>query len=334
MDQREHRILRIVALTTAVALGATAVLVARRSRREEINNPPTGKFIEVEGIRLHYIEKGQGPPVVLLHGNGTMAEDFVASGVVEQVARNYRALAIDRPGYGYSDRPRDRLWTPRAQADLLAKAFERLGILKPVVVGHSWGTLVALGLAIDHPKSVGALLLLSGYYFPTPRLDVALFAPPAIPVIGDILRYTISPLIGRALAPKLIRKMFAPRPVPTSFSRDFPIELTIRPKQIRASAEEAAFMIPAAAGLRGRYHSIEMPVTLASGAADRVVDVEKQSLALYRKLPHAELHIIPGVGHMMHYGSSERIVEFIDGLMRARADSLAQTSATIVTAVP
>jgi len=325
MNRRERGILQTVALT-AVGLGATAVLVARRSRREELNNPPTGKFIEVEGIRLHYIEQGLGPPVVLLHGNGTMAEDFVTSGTVDQVSRNYRAIAIDRPGYGYSERPRDRIWTPRAQADLLAKAFMRLGIVKPVVVAHSWGTLVALGLAIDHPKSVGALLLLSGYYFPTPRLDVALFAPPAVPIIGDILRYTISPLIGRLLAPKIIRKMFAPRPVPSSFSRDFPIELTIRPKQIRASAEEAAFMIPAAAGLCRRYHEIALPVTLASGAADRVVNVEKQSLALYRKLPLAELHIIPGVGHMVHYASSERISEFIEKLMRARSDKDVQTS--------
>ena len=58
---------------------------------------------------------------------------------------------------------------------------QRLGIERPVVVGHSWGTLVALAWALRRPDEVRGLLLLSGYYYPSLRADVVLFAPPAIP---------------------------------------------------------------------------------------------------------------------------------------------------------
>ena len=65
----------------------------------------------MDGVRVHYIARGKGRPVVLIHGNGTMAEDFVISGLVDQLATRYRVIAIDRPGFGHTDRPRWRVWT-------------------------------------------------------------------------------------------------------------------------------------------------------------------------------------------------------------------------------
>ncbi|MBV9702928.1 MAG: alpha/beta fold hydrolase [Methylobacteriaceae bacterium] len=138
-------------------------------------------------------------------------------------------MAFDRPGYGYSDRPRGKAWTPEAQADLFAEAFVRLRMNRAVVFGHSWGTQVALALALDHPELVRGLVLASGYYFPTAR--AVPFTLSSIPVLGDALHYTILPLIGRATAPGLIRKMFAPRPVTRRFAEEFPVGLTLRPSQ-------------------------------------------------------------------------------------------------------
>src|SRR5512132_4332188 len=150
-------------LFSAAALTASTVLaVRRRARSAEIQHPPTGRFIDVAGVKLHFLERGSGTPVVLLHGNGVLAQDFVGSGVLEHLAAHHRVVAFDRPGFGFSERPRNRTWTPEAQADLLRSAFERLRIERPVVVGHSWGTLVALALALNHPERVHGLLLLSG----------------------------------------------------------------------------------------------------------------------------------------------------------------------------
>ena len=100
------------------------------------------------------------------------------------------------PGYGYSTRPR-RLWTPDAHARLFKNALAKLGVERAIVLGHSWGTLVALALALEYPPLVRNLVLASGYYYPTLRADTFLLSPPAIPVLGDAMRHTISPFIAR-----------------------------------------------------------------------------------------------------------------------------------------
>ena len=99
-----------------------------RARKAEREHPPTGRFVTVDGVRLHYLEKGEGPPVVLLHGNVVTAEDFQTSGVLDLLATQHRVIAFDRPGFGYSDRPHGSAWSAGAQADLLSGALVVLGI--------------------------------------------------------------------------------------------------------------------------------------------------------------------------------------------------------------
>ena len=156
----------------------------KQTRDAEEQYPPVGRFLDVDGVRLHYIERGQGDPLVLIHGNGTMLQDFAFSGIVDQLADRYRVIAIDRPGYGYSSRPR-QLWTPAAHARLFRSALLQLGVDRAMIYGHSWGTLVAVALALEAPSLVRGLVLGSGYYYPTLRADTFLLSPPAIPVIGD-----------------------------------------------------------------------------------------------------------------------------------------------------
>ena len=296
----------------AVAAAATALWVRAQARRAERDHPPIGRFIEVDGVRLHYVERGEGPPVVLLHGNGTMIQDFELSGLVGLAAERHRVIVFDRPGYGYSERPRGRrLWTPAAQADLLREALRRLGVERPVVVGHSWGTLVALALALRHPAEVRALVLLSGYYFPSLRLDVPLLSPPAIPLLGDVMRYTVSPLVARLIWPLMLRRLFGPAPVPPRFGA-FPRALAMRPSQLRAAAAESALMIPAAIGLRRRYRELRVPVVIAAGAGDRHVATKKQSARLHREVLGSDFQAAAGIGHMLHHGAPEQVMAAID----------------------
>ena len=294
-----------------LALAGAAAFVQMRTRRAEAENPPAGRFVEVDGVRLHYLERGSGEPLVLLHGNGALVEDFALSGLVERAARKYRVIVFDRPGFGYSERPRGRIWTPETQARLLREAFEKLSIEQPVVLGHSWGTLVALALGLDHRRGVRSLVLLSGYYLPTVRADVPLLAPPAMPVLGDILRFTVSPLLGRLMWRGILRKLFGPNRVPEAFE-SFPEWMALRPGQIRAAAAETAMMIPAAARLRNRYSALDLPVVIIAGEGDRVVDTHYQSEGLHREISGSTLHVIPGVGHMVHHIAPEAVLRAID----------------------
>ena len=124
------------ALTAAAILGTTALVNARRARQAERNNPPAGHFLDIEGVGLHYLERGEGPPLVLLHGNGAMVQDFEISGIIERLAQRYRVIAVDRPGFGHTNRPRSRSWTPAAQAEVVHKALVHLNIKQAIVVGN------------------------------------------------------------------------------------------------------------------------------------------------------------------------------------------------------
>ncbi len=295
-------------LAVGAVLGAGLALANRAfAARSERRHPPIGEFVTVDGVRLHHLVRGEGPPIVLLHGNGTLIEDWIASGLFDELAKDHRVIAFDRPGFGHSERPGDRVWTPQEQARVLAKAIRALGIEKPVVVGHSFGTMVTMALALDHPELVSRIVLLSGYYFPNRRIDAALFGAPAIPVVGDAMRYTISPWISRAMAPLISRQLFAPAPVPPAWKHRFPMEQVHRPAQIKGIAADSGLMVPAAESMCGRYGELGMPVTIVSGDGDKIVNPEEQSERLHRELPHSRLLMLPGLGHMVHYLATDRL---------------------------
>jgi pimeloyl-ACP methyl ester carboxylesterase len=309
---------------TAVLVGAgvvglaavvNSVLAVRAERRE----PPRGRFLTIDGVRLHYIEKGEGSVLVLLHGNGVMAGDFVQSGVFDLLSKNHRVIAFDRPGFGFSERPRTHVWTADVQAELLNRALLELKVQRAVIVGHSWGTLVAVAMALRNQANTAGLVLLSGYYFPGFRFDVVLGSSPAVPGWGDVLRYTLSPLVGRIMARLVYRKLFAPSPVPEGFASEFPLELAVRPSQIRASSADTALMIPGAASAADRYAELSVPVALMSGEADEIVDADAQSRRLHAALPQSTLCIVPNVGHMLHHTVPEKVVALIHDLAKATA---------------
>jgi pimeloyl-ACP methyl ester carboxylesterase len=301
----------VVAGATVAALAVAALVNRYLASKAERDNPPVGRFIDVDGVRLHYIDRGAGETVVFLHGNGSMIQDFESSGVIETAARKYRVIAFDRPGFGHSARPRGTIWTPQAQAELIHRALKQIGIPRYAVVGHSWGASVALALAMEYPKTVAGLVLASGYYYPSMRADVLLMSGPAVPVLGDILSYTVSPIISRLLWPLLLRKIFGPAPVPDKFL-GFPKEMAVRPSQLRASAAETALMISNAVSMQGRYGSLKVPVVIIAGDQDRLVNIDKQSARLHRDMGQSRLRRVAGAGHMVHQTAPALVMAALD----------------------
>jgi pimeloyl-ACP methyl ester carboxylesterase len=302
----------VIAGTAAAALAATAGWVWYRAHRAEASHQPAGRFIEVDGVRLHYIDRGIGPPVVLLHGTLVRLEDLVASGLVERLAARHRVIAFDRPGFGYSERPRTQAWTADAQAELFEHALARLGVQSPAVVGHSWGTLVAAALALRQDSGVRRLVLISGLYFPEPRVDALVASPAATPVLGDIMRYTVSALTARAMLGRAMRAMFAPEPVPGDYVEKLSREMLLRPSQLRATAEEAALLLPSTTSLAQRYASIRAPTTIIAGEEDKVADPAEHSRRLASLIPGSELRLLPRVGHMVHFAAQDEVVHAVD----------------------
>jgi len=303
-------IVSVIVVVTVILLVVGNIVFSLLAER---NNPPIGIFTECDGVRLHYLDRGDpaAPCVVLLHGNGSMIQDFTISGLVDGLARHNRVLCFDRPGFGYSQRPRSRIWTATAQAALFVKAFDQLGVRNPVVLGHSWGALVAIAIGLRNDYPIRGLVLASGYYFPNWRWDVWIMSGPAIPLLGDLLRYTVAPIISWAILPSAFRKLFAPRPVPANFKNAFPASLTLRPKQLRAAAEESAFLIPTAAQFQSRYRSIRCPVRIFHGTGDKIIEPE-QARRLHQLLSSSDLHLVEDAGHMVTYADVPAVTNATD----------------------
>lgn len=316
-------------LLAAASLVVSAAIVQVRSRKAERANPPAGRFVEVDGVRLHYVEVGSGEPLVLLHGNTTMGTDFLLSDLVSMAARSFRVIVFDRPGYGHSERPRGTtVWGPEAQANLILRALRQINAERAIVLGHSWGALVAVAMALQAPETVRGIVLEAGYFYPTLRPEVPLAAPPAIPVLGDLMRYTISPLLFRAAWPAMVKHLFAPAKVPDHFW-EFPAWMAARPFQLRSSAAEIAMVVPAAMMLSRRYKDLSVPVVIIAGQEDRLVHQHAHSQRLHDELPWADFRFIPGMGHMLHHLVPDLVMESIEAADRqsgARAVASAEGS--------
>jgi pimeloyl-ACP methyl ester carboxylesterase len=303
----------VMAAGAAAALGACALVVQRQSLRAERACPVRGRLVDVNGVRLHCIEHGDpqaAHTVVLLHGSRSTAEEIELSGLPEQVARHHRVIVIDRPGHGLSTPARPH-WSMEEQADLIAAALQRLGVHRPVVMGHSYGALVALAMGLRQPQAVGSLVLASGYYFPTVRFDSAWMSLPALPFIGPLVAHTVAPLIGRAMWRPIARRIFAPAPVSAGFRR-FPKWMALRPSQLQADAAESAKLLPSVASLRRRYVALQVPTVLIAGAGDRFVSTRWHSCRLHELLDFSWLRVVEGAGHMVHHVAGSQVAAAID----------------------
>jgi pimeloyl-ACP methyl ester carboxylesterase len=295
-------------LATGAALAASALYTRWRTGQAEREHPPIGEFMEVDRVRLHYIDRGEGPPVVLLHGDGSMIEDFEISGLIDTLAKTNRVIVFDRPGYGYSERPEYRNYDPRSQAALLRQALLKLHVSRPVIVGHSWGTMVALWMGLMSPHDVRALVLMSGYYYPSLRLDLPIRVAPAVPGLGTLLRHTLSPVLTRLMWRPLLRQMFGPPKTSDRFLSRFPTWLALRPLHLYASASESAMMIPSARELEQQYERLKVPITLLAGDADRMVNTHYHTERLHQRLRTSKMTLTPGAGHMLHYQAINEVV--------------------------
>jgi pimeloyl-ACP methyl ester carboxylesterase len=299
-------------LLTAAGIAAAAVVVRGLDAATERRHPPRGRMIPVDGGWLHYVERGRGPAVVLLHGNGGLLDDFVASGLVDRLARRYRVIAFDRPGFGYSDGMPTR--SPEAQAELLRRAASALGAQRPVIVGHSSGALVAAAWGLA-PTACAGLVLVAGYLSPERERELRMLRVARLPLIGPVLRSVVAPLLARLDLRRIVRTAFAPRPPSAGFLHEVPGGLLVRRTHVDAVVSEGAELPAAARRLVARYGQLQVPTIVLAGGGDRVVDCGTQVSAA-RRIPSAEVAVIPEAGHMLHHANPDAIVAAVDDIMR------------------
>ena len=303
----------------AAVLVAWALSTLWLSRRIEARFPPVGRFVEVDGGRLHVVDSGgDGPVVLLIHGaSGNLADPRLAL-AAPLVQAGFRVLAIDRPGHGYSERCGDAA-EPRRQAALIRVAVERLGVEAAVVVVHSLAGVLGLAMALEAPRFVRGLVLLSPVSHPWPGGVSWYYHVAAAPGIGPLFCWLIAPYAGRALMDSGVRAVFRPNPIPEHYAERTALKLLFRPWQFRANAEDFVVLHGATQRQAPYYPQILAPTAIVMGADDKLVSPDIHARALAREIPGATLALLPGIGHSPHFAARHHVVAAIGDVVRRAA---------------
>jgi len=271
----------------------------------------TSKFVIVDGTRLHFVVKGTGRPVVLVHGNPGSGQDWTR--LFGPLAAHHKIIAFDRPGHGLSQRPKHVDATVEVQARLLHEALKQLHVERPIVVGHSWGGALALVYAINYPKEVAGVVLVAPAVYQSQ--DFVLTNLPAVPVIGDAANFILTPLFGKSVVRGDLKKAFSPDPVPKNYVRSVLSEWT-RPKKVKAYSIDDSLLNDCLKTFSPRYSEIRVPVSILTGDSDLIVSEKGNAERLHQALPKSHLIVLPKTGHQIPFTRSQAVVDEIERVQR------------------
>jgi pimeloyl-ACP methyl ester carboxylesterase len=239
------------------------------------------RSIQVAGHRVHYLAQGpgNGPAVVLVHGLGGHAEEWLGLSAY-LVKAGYRVYIPDLPGYGRSDKPADFSYSVRDEAEAVVGFLDVLGLKQVDLGGWSMGGGIVQHVAFRHPDRVRKLMLFDsiGIYM-KPTFDVRLFTP-TTPAELDQLDALLMP---------------NPLPVPGFIARDV---LRISKKNAWVVHRALYSMSTGQDATDSILPQLKMPVLIVWGDVDRITPLELGE-TIHRLVPQSELDVVgPGCGHL------------------------------------
>jgi len=257
---------------------------------------PQEQFVTVNGKRVHYLESGAGPTIVLLHGNAGNVDDF-AYRAIRVLCTDYRVVAIDRPGHGKSDRLDQKPARLESQATLLHETLAALSIKQPILVGHSWGGSLALAYAVQYQDDVASMILLAPAAYAEKEESwwwVSAFVKP--PVIGDITLAVGKLFFGKSMLKKELKDAFDPQAVPPDYLKSANASW-LGHKQLKAYLEDEWKLNEGLNRVSKRYSEIHVPVVIVTGDADKVCTPQENAYRLKTVISKSQLVELKHTGH-------------------------------------
>lgn len=302
--------------TALAALLGLAAFSEIETRRIEAVYPPRGRFVEIDGGRLHYEERNPAGPargtVLLLHGaTGNEADVMLPLGD-RLAALGFRVIAPDRPGHGWSDRPDgEGDASPARQAVLIRQGLARLGVTHAIVMGHSWSGALAVNFALDQADFTDGLVLVAPATHPWPGGIAWYYAPAASPLIGPLFNRILTMPLGLLSIDAGIRAVFAPQTPPPDYARRTGLYLVLRPDEFAANAQDVFHLLDFVRLQAPRMGAITAPTAILTGDADGVVIKRIHSDASLLAIPGATLRVLPGVGHSPQWADPQSAVDAV-----------------------
>lgn len=273
--------------------------------------PPSGTFAQLGTTKLHYIDQGQGPAIVMVHGLAGNLHNFTY-GLASPLAKNYRVICVDRPGCGYSERAGHADSSLEAQADTLALLLDHLAIESAVFVGHSLGGAISLAMAQRHPQKVKALALIA----PLTHLpdETALVFKPldiASPVARRLLGWTLAVpgTIFRMNAS--LKVIFGPEKAPADFAIRGGGILALKPKTFITASSDLQQAKSSMPGIEEGYAGMTTPTSVLFGREDRVLSCKLNGEDMTARIQGLQLTLVSG-GHMLPVTQIEQSLQFVE----------------------
>lgn len=308
----------LIALLVILPGLSACVHSAIYTARVEKAFPSSGQFVGNKGEQVHILSRGtRGPVILMIHGASANANEFTKT-LAPRLEDSHRVLIADRPGHGYSQRPKNA-HTLEVQARQMATALEALAPdEKAVIVGHSFGGAVALRLALDYPERVEALVLLAPVSHDWGTDATAWYSKTAArPVLGPLFAQLV-PLVGPKQLEDGVAGVFHPEPAPETYIEDSAAKLLFRPSNFRANALDVVHLRGELAAQQSRYNELEMPITLYSGQRDTVIKPELHAGKLAHQVPQLEIVDLPNGGHMPQHAHAGAIADTVTALAARR----------------
>lgn len=311
-------LLFVVLGLTALGIVLVQVFAIKREREAALDFPPTGQLIEVNGVTVHAEQMGQGPDLVLLHGASGSTRDFTFA-FADMLKDRYRITILDRPGLGWTDQidpAHERAWstanaTPRQQARLLRAAIDRLGVNTPIVLGHSFGGIVAYAWALEFPDIAG-IVSVAGVANPWPGDLGWTYKVNGSAWGGALVVPVLSAFVPQTYVDTTLASIFEPQSAPDGYLEHVGAALTLRRDTLRANARQVNWLRPHVVDMSQEYARIKVPVEIVHGDADTIVPLSIHSAKIPEQITGANLTVLPGIGHMPQHTNPEAVIAAID----------------------
>jgi uncharacterized protein (TIGR04551 family) len=276
-----------------------------RFHAEPLPGAPAGaKFVDVDGVHVHYRDTGEGPAVVLIHGFGASSDSWAT--VTPELASHHRVIAVDLKGFGWTSRPEGD-YSPAAEAQLVWGLLDKLHVTDVAIVGHSWGSSVALAMAVAQPARVRRVALYSAYVYDDQ--------------VPSFFRWAEKPGLGELLFGLYYKQRIEDRAPLAYFDERWVTQQRV--DKVEADLDRPGTVAAALAvarrhhfsGLHEALKKLTRPVLLLWGENDEVTPL-RFGHRLASELANAEIRVYPRCGHIpmveAHAQSTRDLAAFLD----------------------
>lgn len=315
-----------VAVFVALLVSGGALWTRSLTRKAMRLVPQAGQMQAVTGGALHYVDTGptntgptntgpgDGATIVLIHGLAGQLQHFTY-GVVDRLKDDYRVIALDRPGCGYSQVDGGGA-SLGDQARMIDDLLGHLGVQRAVIVGHSLGGAVALRMALDAPGRVAGLALLS------PLANVLTQTPDTLkglqittPWLRRLLAETLAVPMARLATAKVLTQVFDPETCPDDFMLRAGAILGYRPKAFLTTSADMATVQRDMPAQTARYaDELSTPGAILFGEGDSTLSPQQHGAGMM--VYGLSCATLPERGHMIPITAPEACADFIRATAR------------------